>query len=64
MVFVSIHLMKVLKETGQPNLNRKFLRERLKNVYLNVILIIIELIIMIICSIACKTAVVSVAPLK
>ena len=64
MVFVSIHLMKVLKETGQPNLNRKFLSVRLKNVYLNAILVIIELIIMIICSIACKTAVVSVAPLK
>ena len=57
MVFVSIHLMKVLKEIGQPNFNRKFLGVRLKNVYLNVILIIIDLITMIICSIACKTAV-------
>ena len=57
MVFVSIHLMKVLKEIGQPNFNRKFLIIRLKNNYFNVILIIIDLIIMIICSIACKTAV-------
>ena len=40
MVFVSIHLIKVLKDIGKPNFNRKFLSERLKNVYLNVILII------------------------
>ena len=38
--FVSIHLIKVLKQIGQPNFNRKFPNVKLKNIYLNVILII------------------------